>query len=62
MKIEQYAVVGRFYDNGKVTAHIRPANPGEKSRSIEANRYDEYIDIFDTKEEAEKFKSDYLKA
>lgn len=58
----KYAVIGKFYDSGRVTAEVRPAKPTDKEGCVERRGYDEYTDIFPTKKDAEMFAKDHLKA
>ncbi len=48
----KYTVTTYFYDNGKVEGSIRPAEDGENSRNESHPRYDVYVDVCDTYEEA----------
>ncbi len=58
----KYAVVARYYDNGKVEAKIRLAKTGEKERFKRSEKYDEYVDIFETEKAARIFAEGCLKA
>ena len=51
----RHTVVTRFFNSGKVTVSVRPSTEGEVESFKDHPRYDEYIDVFPTKEEAEAF-------
>jgi hypothetical protein len=55
----KYYVVSKFFDNGKVQAEILLES--EKTEDIKSEmkeNYDQYVDTFDSYEEAEKFKKE----
>lgn len=55
-----WKVTTRFYDNGKVDVKVEqeqgPSMP--KSSSSEQKKFDEYIDYFKTKKEADQWAED----
>lgn len=54
MEKQKYAVISRFYDDGKNTAQVVEAR-FLKEGMISKPGFDEYVDIFDDKDEAEDF-------
>lgn len=56
----KYSVKQMYYPNGKVDILLLPACENEKSREKHTVLYDEYIDIFDSKEQATRFYKDTL--
>jgi hypothetical protein len=55
-----YKVVSRYYDNGKVEAHILTEseafyNGTRDADFVETDKYDQYADSFPTMEKAEEF-------
>ena len=54
----KYAVKTKFFDNGRVSATVFSCDENMKANSKSYPSYDEYIDIFDTREEAENWKQD----
>ena len=58
----KYATRVNFFDNGKVTASVFPCDDDQKTGSKTMRTHDEYIDVFDTKQEAEKWKKEAFKA
>lgn len=59
-----YQVIQRYYDNGKVEAHIRGIEAEKKPEQVhqECPRYDLWIDFFEDYNEASKFQQEALKA
>ena len=55
----KYAVEAKIFNNGKAVARVRPAMDGEEDSYSETRSCDIYIDVFDTKEEAEDFCRQY---
>lgn len=58
----KFAVEARIFDNGKIIAKVRPAEDGEESSMTEAKLCDIWVDVFDTKYEADDFCKQYKKA
>lgn len=59
----KYAVEARIYKYGsRIDAKVRVAEDGEEDSHQETWMYDIYVDIFDSKEEAYKFCTDYKRA
>lgn len=58
----KYAVEARIFDNGRIVAKVRSAVDGEKGGCTETRSCDVWVDIFDTKEEAQSFCDDYRNA
>ncbi len=57
----RYAVEARIFSNGKIMAKVRLAQEGEESGCQETRLCDVWIDVFDTKQEAERFCAEYKK-
>ena len=55
----RYAVEARIFNNGKIVAKVRPAQPDEESRMDENNICNIWIDVFEKKEEADDFCKQY---
>ena len=51
----QYAVEARMFNNGKTVVRVRPAWMYEAEGRIETDGCDIWIDLFDTRREAEQF-------
>lgn len=58
----KYAVEARIFDSGKIITKVRPAHEGEENANSSREKCDVWIDIFDTKEEAEAFARQYEEA
>jgi hypothetical protein len=62
----KYVVDQRYYNSGKVTAFIEERESIPEwmvvGRAIEYKTYDQYFDVFDTFEEAQKFQIDCMNA
>jgi len=58
----KYAVKTRFTDNGKVSSVVFGCDDDLQPSSKCGAAYDEYIDVFDTKEQAEQFKEEAYNA
>lgn len=58
----RYAVEARIFNNGKIMARVREAQEGEQEGCKETRNCDIWVDVFDTREEAEKFCWEYKKA
>ena len=58
----KYAVEARIHDDGRIDAFMREAEPGETARSEYLEKYDLYIEIFNTEKEARKFLRQYAMA
>lgn len=57
---ERYAVEARIFDIGIVVTKVRPAEPRErKTRRLETRESVIWIDVFDSREEAEEFRLQY---
>lgn len=54
----KWAVEQSYFDNGRVRVRVRQAEEGEVARNEERTRCDFYVDIFDSKKEAEQFAAD----
>ena len=55
----KYAVEARIFNNGKIVAKMRPAEPGEESNYHETRTCDVWTDVFENELEAEKFLKGY---
>lgn len=55
----KYAVEARIFNNGKIIAKVRPAEDGEESHMTETKLCDIWVDVFDSREEAEDFCKQY---
>ena len=51
----KYACIQQYFDNGKVKAFVQPVADDEKDKFISDMDKDLYIDVFDTKKQAEDF-------
>ena len=51
----KYAVEARIFNNGKITAKVRPTEDGEESYMTETKLCDIWVDVFDSREGAEDF-------
>ena len=58
----KYAVEARIFNNGKIVAKMRPAEPDEESGCHETRTCDIWIDVFDDASEAREFLRDYKRA
>lgn len=58
----KFAVEARIFNNGKIIVKVRPAEDGEESSMTETKLCDIWVDVFDTKEEADDFCRQYKKA
>lgn len=58
----KYAVEARIFNNGKIIAKVRLAEDGEESSMTETKLCDIWVDVFDTKEEADDLYKQYRKA
>lgn len=58
----QYAVEARMFNNGKTVVRVRPAWMYEAEGRIETDGCDIWIDLFDTRREAEQFARQYRNA
>lgn len=58
----KYAVKSEFYDNGKVNAEIIDVDDSTTNQYCQFERFDRYIDVFDTYKEAEIFLTETQKA
>lgn len=58
----RYAVEARVFDNGKIITKVRPAEEGETDSNKDTAKCDIWIDIFDTRYEAEQFARQYEEA
>ena len=58
----KFAVEARIFNNGKIIAKVRPAEDGEESCMAETKLCDIWVDVFDTKAEADDFCKQYKKA
>ncbi|MDE6567942.1 MAG: hypothetical protein K2K70_09480 [Lachnospiraceae bacterium] len=58
----RYAVEARIFNNGKIVVKVRQAEDGEESGMSEAKLCDIWVDVFDTKAEADEFCKQYRKA
>ena len=58
-----YAVVQKYFDNGKTTAFMQTLELDEKPQSKEESypKYDLYVDYFTNKRQAEKLVADCRK-
>lgn len=60
--MQRYAVEARIFNNGKIVAKVRSAEDGEISRVENREMCDVWVDVFDSKSEADDFCKQYLKA
>lgn len=58
----KYAVEARIFNNGRIVAKVRPAMDGEESGCTETDKCDIWVDVFENRQEAERFCGDYRKA
>lgn len=58
----RYAVEARIFNNGKIIAKVRQAEDGEESGMSETKLCDIWVDVFDTRLEADEFCKQYRKA
>lgn len=58
----QYAVEARMFNNGKTVIRIRPARMYEEESRVETDGCDIWVDLFDTRLEAERFARQYRNA
>jgi len=56
----KWAVISKYYNNGKVSANIIQVEDNAESNEKSNDYYDEYIDIFDTLKEADAYKRETL--
>lgn len=57
----KYAVEARIFNNGKIIVKARLAEDGEENSVNETRICDIWIDVFDSKEEADDFCKQYKK-
>lgn len=57
----RYAVEARIFGNGKIMAKVRLAQQGEESGRQETRLCDVWVDVFDTRPEAERFCAEHKK-
>lgn len=57
--IARYAVEARILADGKIITKVRPALPEEESYQYGTRACEVWIDVFDSKEEAENFARQY---
>lgn len=55
MMSEKYKVTMRVYDDTSTECALEEAAPDEYTHHKKVKAYDEYVDVFDTKDEAEEF-------
>ena len=60
--VMKYAVEARIFNNGKIIVKARLAEDGEENSVNETRICDIWIDVFDSKEEADDFCKQYRKA
>lgn len=60
--MQRYAVEARVFNNGKIVAKVRSAEDGETNRLENKEMCDVWVDVFDSKSEADEFCKQYLKA
>jgi len=58
----KYACIQRYYDNGRVTANVEEVPYETEDSYKEYSKFDQYIDVFHSKEEAEQCKENALRA
>lgn len=51
----KYACVQKYYDDGNIMISVRPAIKGEQWSHVVNNDHDKWINIFDSKNEAEEY-------
>lgn len=57
MKNNKYAITTKFYDSGKIEiGNIEKVGFEQKSYMKEKEHYDEYYNVFNTREEAEIYR------
>lgn len=55
----RYAVEARIFDNGKIIVRVRPAAEGEEDSYTEMRTCEVWVDIFESRADAEVFARDY---
>lgn len=55
----KWTVEARIFNNGKIVALMREALEGEESYHTENEKYDLWIDVFETEQEARIFLREY---
>lgn len=58
----KYAVEARIFNNGKIIAKVRPAEDWEEDSMTETALCDIWVDVFDSRAQAEDFCKQYKKA
>lgn len=58
----KYAAEARIFNTGKIIAKVRPAADGEETNMYETRTCDIWVDVFDSRQEAEEFCQQYQKA
>lgn len=56
---ERYATEARIFADGKIIIKVRPALPEEESYQYGTRACEVWIDVFDSREEAEDFALQY---
>ncbi len=54
----KFKVLQKYFDTGKVEVSMSPCNSEDKAGSEERKGFDLYIDVFETKQEAEEFRQE----
>ena len=57
-----FAVEARIFNNGKIVVRVRESKPDEIEGCTETRTCDVWVDLFETCEDAVRFKNDYAKA
>lgn len=61
--MSKYACIQKFYDSGKVTAIVEPVDDDYAvDRHQSLSKYDLYIDVFESRKEADTWRKQALKA
>ena len=58
----KWAVEQCYFDNGRIRTRVRAAEDGEVACNEYRSRCDFYLDIFDSREEADQFAAEAKKA
>ena len=58
----KFGCLQKYYDNGRVEVVVLPVDDDTQNYLVEKPEYDEWLDVFDTKQEADAFKLSALEA
>ena len=59
--VKRYAVEAKIYDDGRIDAFMRQAEPGEADHLKCFEKYDLFVEVFDTEDAALKFLHGYAR-